>query len=114
MSLTGDPPADHLQALEGWGDQMGAIEAPLAYDDADGSGDPTEGDAAIANVCYGTDAVLLAWLPQPTDLQLAWQLVYLGWTPGWGALAVPSDGSDTYAVPAVDLEALEVSGDCSL
>ena len=39
---------------------------------------------------------------------------HLGWTPGWMALATPSDGSDGYAVPTADLGSLEISADCSL
>jgi hypothetical protein len=87
ISLEGAPPEDHLYLAEGI-DLLVAVESPLAYTDADGSGDASVGDSAVSYACSGGDPVFLYYTGEITVLEAAAYFSLSGFHPGWMAFAV--------------------------
>jgi hypothetical protein len=115
LTLDDAPPANHIDDESGL-----AIEFPIVYDDADGSGDLSDGDGGLlANtLCYDGISVLLAYSPLITDLEIAFFFASQGTTSGWQAGRNVPDGAggeDYFPLTSEQASSLTVSAEeCGL
>jgi hypothetical protein len=110
MELSGAPPSDHFEALDGIG--YGALEVPVTYQD-EGSGDFGPGDQPLYAACSGDQAVILIWVDGPETLSEAMTFGVFGFSVGWSAM-LSTEGGGPEAVPLDSLGDLVIDGSCSL
>ncbi len=80
--VSGAPPDDHVTLLGNLG-FTGALERLVAYDDLDGDGGYSPGDAVRAGACVDGEPVALLWAPEVPDLAFALTLVLHERAAGW-------------------------------
>lgn len=110
MSFDGEPPDDHFADLD-FLTEPGALEVPIAYQDADADGAFDVSDAPVFAACLDGQPVGALWLPQSGDLGVSMTYAVQGLSPGWLALFV----GDAEGLPDPErLDELEVGESCSI
>lgn len=84
------PDTDHFYDANG---TILALEFPVVYADADGSGGPSNGDTLLYYACNAAgEQVELLYLPEITDLFMAVYYVNQGLRPGWLGASTNANG----------------------
>lgn len=109
MTLSGNPPADHLMPLD-FLQVDGAMELPNTYADIDGSASFGDEDSPLLPVCLDGSPVALFWLPTSTTLNAAMKATITGWGTGWSVSLLSESGG---TVSGDDRTRLTVDESCS-
>lgn len=96
VTLSGAPPASHLQDFDDAGRFRGAYEMPLAWADTDEVTGLSEGDR-LQNACIltadGPVLTQILWVEPLTDALYAVQFGFMGYNAGWMAIAATGEGT---------------------
>jgi hypothetical protein len=113
ITVSGEPPQSHQFDVDGL---MRAVDYPVTYVDADGSGGPSAGEALVNMACVGTGFVSVSWDAPPTTVAMAANYEYLfsriGVLPGWSASVTDTDPVETRGLEAAELTGLELTSAC--
>jgi hypothetical protein len=82
------------------------VEGPMAYEDADGTGDFTAGDVQVGNICVGDQPVVLVYVPPILSVGSANEMMSLGFAMGWNGVRADPDSWDPTATPPLEWELL--------
>jgi hypothetical protein len=91
VALDGAPSSDHLQPITD-PSAVAAVERPIAYQHEDRDGQYTAADTITGYACHQGDPTALLYIPEATELGVAWWLssqgAQLGWLPvaGYGGV----------------------------
>ncbi len=95
VTLTGEPPANHMQDFDDAGTFRGAYEMPIAWADTDGVEGLSDGDRLQSACVIEADGPALAqilWVEPITDPLFAVQFGFMGSNAGWMGISASGEG----------------------